>query len=204
MSQQIIGGLDEVGWGALAGPIVSVVAVFRPLDLAFMPPGVKDSKKTTEAQRRMLYEPLCRSAFDVGVGHAWPWEIDTYGPGEALQLSYRRALDDVRRDCAPHLLIVDGSNRVSAWKGEQRVEPKADVKYKEVSAASIIAKVFRDCIMEDYAKTWPEYGWNLNKGYGTTDHTDAIQKYGALVNVDDRSKYIHRLRYCRNLLKKKA
>lgn len=92
----LIGGLDEVGWGSLAGPIVSVVTVFRAEDLNRMPKGVKDSKQCSELQRAGLYGPIHQLAWAIGIGHAWPWEIDQYGPFPSLQLSYRRALEEVR------------------------------------------------------------------------------------------------------------
>lgn len=200
----ITGGLDEVGWGSLAGPIISVVAVFRPQDLALMPPGVKDSKKTTDAQRRALFMPLCQAAYDVGIGHAWPWEIDTIQPYPALQLSYARAIADLLPERRPHLLYVDGKNRVAAWKGQQQVEPKADVKYVEVSAASIIAKVFRDTIMVDYSRILPEverYDWKSNKGYGSAGHEAAISQYGILADQTNKNRYLHRLTYCKKFIR---
>lgn len=201
MNEVITGGLDEVGWGCLAGPIISVVAVFRPSDLALLPAGVRDSKKCSEAQRNSLYLPLCRAAFDVGIGHAWPWEIDQFTPGRALQLSYKRALEEVHPTRRPHVLIVDGSNRVQAWSGEQRVEPKADVKFREVSAASIIAKVFRDTIMSDYGKMFPSYRWSENKGYGTDDHIEAIRRDGLLIDGLNHKFYIHRISYCKKMIR---
>lgn len=201
MNELITGGLDEVGWGALAGPIISVVAVFRPRDLALLPPGVKDSKKCTEAQRSGLYLPLCRAAFDVGIGHAWPWEIDQYQPYRALQLSYKRALDELHPTRRPNLLYVDGKNRIESWRGEQRVEPKADVKFIEVSAASIIAKHFRDSIMASYGKRFPEYRWGVNKGYGTDDHISGIRRFGLLINGLNLSCYLHRQTYCKKMIK---
>lgn len=199
--RRTVGGLDEVGWGALAGPIITVVAVFGQSDLSLLPPGVRDSKKTTEKQRDMLYLPLCRTALDVGIGHAWPFEIDSMGPTPALQLSYARALDDL---CVvkPDQLIVDGSNRVLAWKGPQIVEPKADLNHPQVSAASIIAKWFRDRIMRDYALErrrlgLPDYSWDINKGYGTSDHMEAIRAHGFLFG--EGGPYLHRKAYCRKL-----
>ena len=195
-SDCIIGGLDEVGWGALAGPIISVVALLRDSTLPLLPPEVRDSKKTTEAQRALLYPTLCSLCVDVGIGHAWPWEIDQYSPGPALQLSYKRALEDLTV-ATPELLYVDGNNKVKSWKGQQIVEPKADDKYKQVSVASIIAKFFRDEIMISYerernTKRLPNYGFNLHKGYGTKDHVNAITSHGLLENL-------HRLCYCKKL-----
>lgn len=196
----LIGGLDEVGWGSLAGPIVSVATVFRAEDLAHMPKGVKDSKQCSELQRIGLYNPIHQLAWAVGIGHAWPWEIDQYGPGPALQLSYRRALEEIRKDCRPTLLYVDGNNEVVGWVGRQIVEPKADSKYPSVSAASIVAKVFRDRMMVEYAKERQrtgknDYGWEQNKGYGSPEHERQIRKYGLMLNGE--GGYLHRQCYCK-------
>ena len=207
MSDTIRGGLDEVGWGCLAGPIISVVALLQDSAIPLLPPGVRDSKKTTEAQRGLLYPALCRICVDIGVGHAWPWEMDQYGPGEALQLSYKRAMEDLTV-AQPEILYVDGNSPVKSWKGQQVVEPKADNKYKQVSAASIIAKFMRDTMMIDYARQrrlqgLPDYGWEQNKGYGTPDHLEAIKAHGIIVDANDsttnHSKYLHRLSYTKNL-----
>src|SRR5688572_7506726 len=120
MSVVITGGLDEVGYGALAGPYISVVAVFRTKDLKFLPPGVTDSKKLSDDKLEYFYEPICAAAYDIGIGHAWPWEIDKMGAFQALQRSYKRAIDELTYK--PTLLYVDGSHRVDAWKGSQIVE----------------------------------------------------------------------------------
>jgi ribonuclease HII len=190
-----IAGLDEVGWGALAGPIISVVAVFRDKDLNLIPPGVRDSKKLSRNKINELYVPLTFSAYDIGIGYAWPEEIDTIKPGPALQLSYKRALDDLTHK--PDLLIMDGQNKVQAWKGKQICEPKADDKYKQVGAASIIAKHYRDRIMMEYSHLYPSYGWDHNAGYSSDDHVYAIKTYGLLITP---GKYYHRRLYCRKFL----
>jgi ribonuclease HII len=191
----LIGGLDEVGYGSWAGPIISVVAVFNDEGLARLPSGVTDSKKTSAKKRSMLYLPIIDAAVDVGFGHAWPSEIDTLGVSSALQLSYRRALEELKYK--PRLLIVDGMNRVTSWPGEQRVEPKADLHYQQVSAASMVAKHFRDQMMTDYSKKFPAYGWAKNKGYGAYDHEEAIRKHGLLIIEPN---YLHRQHYCRKVL----
>lgn len=196
----ITSGLDEVGIGALAGPYISVVAVFREKDFAMLPPGVRDSKKTSESQRGMLYLPIVQAAFDVGMGHAWPWEIDSLGPAEALQLCYRRAYAELR--VVPDYLVIDGDIGIRSWEGLTRpnsvlVTPKADVKYREVSAASIIAKWARDEMMISYAKRFPAYKFEENKGYGTKDHESAIRTHGVLVEDADHSRYLHRRTYTR-------
>jgi ribonuclease HII len=193
----IIAGLDEVGWGALAGPVISVVAAFNDEGLQKLPAGVKDSKQVKEPMRETLYLPLCAAALDVGIGHAWPWEIDD-GPYQALQLSYLRALQDLR--IKPDLLIVDGKNLVQRWDGNQKAVPKADIKYKEVSAASLIAKVFRDKIMVSFSKVFPEYSWEKNKGYGSIEHDEAIRQFGLVALDKTPNTYIHRMSYCRKFL----
>lgn len=200
-NNELVAGLDEVGYGSWAGPLISVVAVFKNSDLPKMPPGVTDSKRTSESQRRALYLPLCRLAHDVGIGHAWPWEIDTMGVSAALQLCYRRAVLELV--CTPGLLIVDGSNLVKAWRGRQHVEPKADLNHQQVSAASMIAKHFRDTIMADYAKLFPLYDFENNKGYGSAAHEQAIHAHGLLIDNADRTKYIHRLIYTRKVMLRK-
>jgi ribonuclease HII len=200
----IVGGIDEVGWGAWSGPIISVVAVFRPSGLSRLPSGVKDSKKLTEAQRGGLYLLLCDAVDGLGVGHAWPWEIDALSPTVALQLSYTRALAELKEP--PERLIVDGSNPVRSWpQDSQIVEPRADSRYLEVSAASVIAKHFRDRIMIDLAarrrrEGLPDYNWAKNKGYGSEDHRKAILVNGLLCVGGQLATYAHRKSYCRKFL----
>lgn len=163
-----------------------------------LPKGVTDSKKVTEKKREALFAPLCFSAFDYGIGHAWPEEIDK-GPYAALQLSYKRAIEDL--DHVPDLLIVDGKNKVSGCTIEQLVEPKADLNHRQVSVASLIAKVFRDKIMTAYSRRFPEYRWSKNKGYGSFDHEQAILKHGIVSAVGGGPDfYIHRKMYCRKFL----
>jgi len=195
----ITAGIDEVGLGALAGPIISAVATFRDADLKRLPPGVTDSKKLTEQKRTELYSPICQAALDIGIGWAWPWEIDKIGVTDALQLSYTRALGELTRG-KPELLYVDGIHPVRSWFEKQHIEPKADLKYLQVSAASIVAKFFRDQIMIVYDRQFRHYCWKKNKGYGTEDHEAAIRQNGVLVNELDRQKYIHRIHYCRKFL----
>lgn len=190
----LTGGIDEVGTGALAGVFLSAVAVFRPVDLALLPAGVNDSKQVTERNREALYLPIVNTAYDVGIGHAWPWEVDDLGPVDALQLSYTRALGELRHK--PDLLYVDGNFPVRSWKGKQQVEPKADARYREVSAASIIAKVLRDGMMRDLHKLYPKYLWMQNKGYGSDAHRKAIQQFGLVLKEKTPTTYIHRRRYC--------
>ena len=117
----------------------------------------------------------------------------------ALQLSYTRALAELKQP--PTRLYVDGRNYVASFdRKKQIVEPKADLKYRECSAASIIAKHIRDEIMKDYAKQFPGYGWDENMGYGTYDHEVAIRHLGILVDANNHARYLHRQRYCQKAL----
>lgn len=193
----LVGGLDEVGYGAWAGPMISVVAVFDDTSISKLPHGVTDSKKTTEKQRSALYIPIINACVDVGVGHVWPMEIDQMGVARALQECYRRAIDELKHP--PSTLVVDGSNKVACWRGKQLVEPKADLNHPPVSAASMIAKHLRDTMMVDYAKKYPPYHWERNKGYGTHDHEEAIKMYGLVIDMGDKSRYLHRKLYCRKI-----
>lgn len=203
---QLVGGLDEVGWGSPAGPIVSVVVVLKESDKLFLPKGVTDSKKLSAKRRESFYLQICAAATDIGLGAVEPWEVDSLGPKFALQESYTRALAELR--FKPDLLITDGTdwtNRVQSWAGQQKVEPKADVNYVEVSAASIVAKVMRDLVMTQrsakFKKLGLDYHWDENAGYLTKDHLDAIKKHGLLFGPG-QDFYQHRRSYCASLLGK--
>lgn len=198
MSNPLTGGLDEVGTGAWCGLYLSCITVFDQRGLALLPPGVTDSKKVSKETREALFMPIVGAALDVGFGHAWPWEIDDLSPSVALQLSYTRALADLK--FKPDILYVDGINHVRTWKGRQVVEPKGDLRYREVSAASILAKVSRDRAMGDLHKKFPAYDWASNKGYGSQSHEDAIHRLGLIVGEKTPMAYIHRRRYCQKVL----
>jgi len=202
----LVGGIDEVGWGSPAGPIVSVVVVMKESDKAFLPKGVTDSKKLSATRREAFYLQICAAATDIGLGAVEAWEVDSLGPKFALQESYKRALAELHT--VPDLLITDGTtwtNKVRAWHGEQQVEPKADVNYVEVSAASIVAKVMRDLVMAQRGaklkKLGLDYHWEDNAGYLTKPHLDAIKKHGLLFGPGP-DFYQHRRSYCGDLLGK--
>jgi ribonuclease HII len=168
-------------------------------NLNLIPAWVNDSKQVSKLRREYLYLPLCAVAAEVGIGHAWPWEIDEMSPLPALQLSYTRALEELHFE--PEILFVDGSefsNKVRSFYGQQIVEPKGDAKYKQIGAASIIAKVFRDGLMAQESERMGDiYGWCKNSGYGTPDHAEAIRKHGLLIN---HPNYYHRKRYCNRFM----
>lgn len=193
---RFVGGMDEVGRGALAGPasvglVVVDVAALDDTDPAAWQ-GVRDSKALTAARREALDPTIATWAVGRAVGHAQPGEIDRIGISAALRLAGLRALaraasSGVRVDG----LILDGSyNWLNAAPvlGEEPdpwdVPPvvhtvvKADAHCVSVAAASIAAKVERDSMMRSYAAQYPAYGWESNKGYGSAVHRAAIQEYG--------------------------
>jgi ribonuclease HII len=186
---RLIAGLDEVGYGALAGPLVIVVAAF-PHDLLPLE-RVRDSKKCSKKERERLVEPILEAAIFVNFGFASAKTIDRVGVAEAWQMAACMALEG-----APsfHKLIVDGDRGVSSYDGEQEVLPKADALRWQVGAASIVAKVMRDLEMEELASHFPGYGWAQNVGYGTAKHKDGLQRLGP--------SPLHRLLFLRKWMKK--
>lgn len=175
-------GLDEVGTGCLAGPIVSVAVQMEMVLDAWPMPEVKDSKKTTATQRARSVESILRFIHSqggiVGVGESSVEEINSLGHTAALQLSYKRAVREATLFERPKLLLVDGDFGVDGYAGPQRIAPKMDASNFLCAAASIIAKVYRDLEMDDLAKQFPTYKWDSNRGYGTKEHVQALNKYG--------------------------
>lgn len=197
MKQTLICGIDEVGRGCLAGPIVAVAALFHGNpDYSLPPPpmpGLKDSKAfNKEETRRRVHQDLlrCPHLIDFGIGCIWPSQIDKVGIDEANALAFYQALDELYRE--PDFLYVDGEHPVRHFQVSfQKVEPKADSKYWPVSAASILAKTIRDDLMVEYHQDFPQYGWDSNAGYGTNIHTAALRAYGP--SPFHRKKFIKKI-----------
>ena len=189
---RLLAGMDEVGRGALAGPVsVGVVVIDETVRSA--PVGVKDSKLLTERARKGLVPRIQRWAVAFAVGHAGPDEIDAIGIMAALRLAGTRALDSL--GVVPDLVILDGNHDWLTSPGEvgllafggdgsgPSTPPvttmvKADLKCSSVAAASVLAKVERDDLMVGLAGDHPAYGWALNKGYAAPEHMDAIARVG--------------------------
>lgn len=185
----LIAGMDEVGRGALAGPVaVGVAAV--DMSLAVPLEGLRDSKKLTKLQRERMAVAIPGWA-TTAVGLASPLEIDTYGLTAALGLAGRRAWHQLVSTVGmPHGLILDGNTmwlNTAPYELVRALEPvdaqivlqtKADATCCTVSAAAITAKVARDAIMVELAEEYPHYGWERNKGYGSTAHRDALNAEG--------------------------
>lgn len=185
----VIAGMDEVGRGALAGPVAVGVAA---VDIAVAVPleGLRDSKKLTALQRERMTQAIPAWA-TTAVGMASAEEIDTYGLSAALGLAGRRAWHDLTSVAgAPHGLVLDGntqwlqaapqdmSDSLSPVEAEIVLQTKADALCSTVSAAAITAKVARDALMVDLAQQHPAYGWDSNKGYGSAAHREALTTVG--------------------------
>jgi ribonuclease HII len=189
---RVLAGIDEVGRGALAGP-VSVGVVLIDETCRSAPTGVKDSKLLTPAARVAMVPKIQRWCLAHAVGHASPAEIDEIGIIAALRLAGCRALAAV--GTVPDLVILDGNHDwltapdevgLFAFAGEQppATPPvttmiKADLKCSSVAAASVLAKVERDAMMTAYAPEHPVYGWEVNKGYAAPEHLVALELHGA-------------------------
>ncbi len=174
-------GIDEVGRGPWAGPLV-IGAVILPDKKPEWVDDLNDSKKLTAKKREKLNEIILKEA-TTGLGWVSSEELDEIGLSNALKLAARRAVEEVQKKHTPfNEIIIDGTiNFLQGTKLEKYVTmlPKADFLIKEVSAASIIAKVARDNYMCELAKKYPEYGFEKHVGYGTAAHKKALDIHGA-------------------------
>lgn len=169
---RVLCGIDEVGRGALAGPVAAgAVALTQDLGI----PGVDDSKRLTARERARLAPQIRGRAAACAVGYAAPREIDRLGIVGATRLAMHRALQ--RLGVRPDHLLLDAFPLPDADL-PQIARPKGDQLYAEVAAASILAKVERDALMQRIALEYPEYGWERNKGYGAREHVAAIAREG--------------------------
>lgn len=192
---RFVAGCDEVGRGALAGP-VTVGLVVVDLAAAKGLRGVRDSKLLSPAEREALVPRIQRWALAYGVGHASAAEIDSVGLMAALRAAGNRAWAQASREVRPDAVILDGNHNwlAPAPQGSLfddvdtlavvcdapvHTRIKADLQCLSVAAASVLAKVERDRIMVDFAAAYPAYGWEINKGYATTSHRAAIDNLGA-------------------------
>lgn len=167
-------GVDEVGRGCWAGPLVAGAVILRRAI-----PGLRDSKKLTRLQRERLDVIIRRRAVALGLGWVSPAEIDQIGLTEAVRLAMHRAVAEVMRVDAPcDDIVIDGNYNFLADIAGSRTLVKADDLIPSVSAASIIAKVARDNYMRDIAKRYPGYQFEAHVGYGTKAHQVALKTLG--------------------------
>jgi ribonuclease HII len=168
-----VAGLDEVGRGALCGPVFAGAVI---LGDAIDPSGLDDSKKLTARQREALALRVHRDALAVAIGVCQPEEIDRLNILRATQLAMRRALEALAH--RPDLVLVDGHLPVPALDLPQRPIVKGDALSVSIAAASIVAKVARDAEMERLDQSFPGYGLSGNKGYGSEEHRQALRRLG--------------------------
>ena len=165
-------GIDEVGRGPLAGPVVAC-AVILPKDHEIL--YLNDSKKLSAKKREELYEVIQKEAVSIGVGMASPARIDEINILQATYEAMRQAVSKL--SVCPQLLLNDAVT-IPQIEIPQVPIIKGDAKSASIAAASIVAKVTRDRLMVEYDKAMPGYGFASNKGYGSSEHIEALKKYG--------------------------
>lgn len=175
-------GIDEVGRGCWAGPLLVVAARQRES----LPDGLKDSKLLSKLQRQNLLVPILESC-DIGEGWVEHSEIDRYGLAEAMRRGVERALAALNASSGEEIIMDGTVNYCGAVFSNVLTVPKADNLYQIVSAASIVAKVKRDDFMTQIAKEYPNYQFEKHVGYGTKLHSELLKQFGV--------SPIHRLSY---------
>lgn len=172
MAELLIAGVDEAGRGCLAGPVVAAAVILPP---GFSHPLLRDSKTLSPAQRKAIFPVLLREAIAFSLGLQGPQAIDTHNILQASLLAMREAVETL--PIQPTRIRVDGPYGFAA---SVPVEPciQGDQRYPEIAAASILAKVLRDQLMQHLHIDYPMYGWEKNKGYPTAAHWAALKLYG--------------------------
>lgn len=170
-------GCDEAGRGCLAGPVVCAAVILPPF---FFHPFLNDSKQVSEKKRKELRLIIEKEALSFAVEFIFPDEIAQLNILKASLTGMYRATKKLTT--TPDLALIDG-NKVFLENDIRSIAIiKGDSKYKNIAAASILAKTYRDEYMETLHNEFPEYGWNVNKGYPTKIHRNAIQQYGATIH----------------------
>ncbi|WP_010630972.1 ribonuclease HII [Sporolactobacillus vineae] len=167
-----VAGIDEAGRGPLAGPVIAACVMLDP-DAVL--PGVNDSKQLTAPERDRLFDQIVASASAYGIGRVSARDIDRINIYEAARLAMTRAFEHMARH--PEFLLIDAMKLPVSVPQLSLI--KGDARSNSVAAASILAKVTRDRLMNDLDQRYPEYGFAGNKGYGTPQHLAALKTYGA-------------------------
>lgn len=192
---QYIIGIDEVGRGPLSGPVVAAAVLYHDLGFKF-PKGMKgdfdiirDSKTLSQNQRVRANDLVC-NFFYVGIGQADSETIDRMNILEASFFAMKKAITELKQVLMMELdltlaeldekilIVVDGAKEIPNLSLNQEAYTNGDKYLKTISAASIVAKVFRDELMVDYHNQYPEYGFDKHKGYGTKQHMEALNEFG--------------------------
>ena len=178
-------GIDEVGKGAVFGPVFSAAVVLTEKNKnTLKQSGVTDSKKLTSKKRKLLFPKILLLSSDYGIGQSSVREIDELGIRVATELSMIRAIKKLKEK--PSELLIDGSLLLRPWSGIQKNIVSGDSKFTSIASASIIAKVSRDNLMERLEKNYSKYLISKNKGYGTREHLSIIKKNG-ITNLHRKS-----------------
>ncbi len=178
-------GIDEVGRGALFGPVFSAVVVLTEKNKHMLKKfGVMDSKKLTPKKRKLLFPRILLLSSDYGIGQSSAREIDKLGIRAATELSMIRALKKLKKK--PSEIIIDGPLFLRPWNGIQKNIISGDSKFTAIASASIVAKVSRDNLMERLEKKYSGYFIFKNKGYGTKEHLSIIKQNG-ITNLHRKS-----------------
>ena len=178
-------GIDEVGRGSVFGPVFSAAIVLTQKNgLILKKLGVNDSKKLTSKKRKEIFPKIIELSSDYGLGQSSVREIDVLGIRNATELSMIRAVKKLK--CMPYELLIDGPLPLRLWEGNQRNIISGDSTFTSIAAASIIAKVTRDSLMERLESKYPGYFIFKNKGYGTMQHFSSLKENG-LTNLHRKS-----------------
>lgn len=167
-------GVDEVGRGPLSGPVVTA-AVVMPLTEEALIEGINDSKKLSEKKREALYDLIIDRAIAYAICRVEPDVIDRINILQATRLCMKNSIEQL--PFTPDMVLTDG-NMTLDISCPQRSVVHGDALSYSIGAASILAKVYRDRLMQEYAKEYPQYSFDKNKGYGTAEHIAAIREYG--------------------------
>lgn len=186
-----VAGIDEAGRGPWAGPVVAGAVIFLDRNVDdFLLKNLNDSKKLTAKKREELYEKLFQASKKgqllLGIGEATVEEIDNLNILQATFLAMKRAKEALGVN--PDFALIDGNQKPQGIGCDCATVVKGDAKSYSISAASILAKVYRDRLMRDLAQKYPYYAFEKNAGYGTKAHVDGLNSYGVV-------KGIHRLSY---------
>jgi len=178
-------GIDEVGRGCWAGPLVAAAVAFEDSDAIYIK-GLNDSKLLNANTRQQLVKLIQKTTRHIGIGWVWPEQINKVGLTESVRLAMNRAYEQI--SLTNVAVIIDGNYNFLRHVSKSQAIVKADGIVPQVSAASIIAKVTRDNYMSQLAKKYSEYGFERHVGYGTPQHIAALKEYGIISDI-------HRLNY---------
>ncbi len=168
-------GIDEAGRGPWAGPVVASCVYIQNPNLSFLTK-LDDSKKLSKTKRESLFRDIT-THLEYGIGISTPEEIDEINILQATFLAMKRAIEEVTTNSID-IALIDGTHIPTFDHVKTIAVKKGDQKSYSIAAASIIAKVTRDRMMEEYSKTYPQYLWHKNAGYGTKDHIRALKEFG--------------------------